>query len=64
MLFRDDFADAICEVEDLENVIISTLKKGPLSDSKLQDMRQQVLSFSGAADEEAARAINEICSAC
>ena len=64
LLFRDDFADAICEVEDLENVIITTLKKGTLSDSKLQDMRQQVLSFSGAADEEAARTINEICSAC
>jgi hypothetical protein len=47
-----------------ENVIITTLKKGPLSDSKLQDMRQQVLIFSGAADEEASMTINEICSAC
>ena len=62
--FRDDFADAICEVEDLENVILSVMKKGALSYSELQNMRQQVLSFSGVADEEAARTINAICSTC
>jgi hypothetical protein len=62
--FRDDFADAICEVEDLENAILSVMKKGALSYSELQNMRQQVLSFSGVADEEAARAINAICSTC
>ena len=61
--FRDDFADAVCEVEDLENAIEAVLKKGVLSDSELQNMRQQVLSFSAAADDEAARTINEICSA-
>ena len=60
--FRDYFADAICEVEDLENVIWTVMKKGAISYSELQNMRQQVLSFSGVADEEAARAINRICS--
>jgi hypothetical protein len=62
--FRDDFADAICEVEDLENAILSVMKKGALSYSELHNMRQQVLSFSGVADEEAARTINAICSTC
>jgi len=61
--FRDDFADAVCEVEDLENAIEAVLKKSVLSDSELQNMRQQVLSFSAAADDEAARTINAICSA-
>lgn len=62
--FRDDFADAICEVEDLENAILSVMKKGVLSYSEFRTMRQQVLSFSGVADEEAARTINAICSTC
>jgi len=62
--FRDDFADAICEVEDLENEIRNVLKKGALSISELRNMRQHVLSFTGVADEEAARTINKICSTC
>ena len=62
--FRDDFADAICEVEDLENAIWNVMKKGSISYLELQNMRRQVLSFSGVADEEAARTINEICSTC
>ena len=64
LLFRDDFADAICEVEDLENEIRNVLKKGALSISELRNMRQHVLSFTGVADEEAARTINKICSTC
>jgi len=62
--FRDDFADAVCKVVDLENVIGDVLKKGVLSDSELQKMRQKVLSFSGVADEKAAKTINKICSTC
>ena len=62
LLFRDDFADAVCEVEELELVIESVINKGDLSFSELQDMREKVLSFSAAADEAAARTINEICS--
>ena len=61
--FRDDFADGVCKVEDLGNVIESVMKKGALSDSEFHNMRQQVLSFSAAADDEAARTINAICSA-
>ena len=61
--FRDDFADGICEVEDLGNVIESVIQKGGLSDSELNNMRQQVLSFSKASDYEAARIVDEICSA-
>ena len=60
--FRDDFADAVCEVGDLELVIDSVINKGNLSFSELQDMREKVLSFPDAADEAAARTINEICS--
>ena len=62
LLFRDDFADAVCEVEELELVIESVINKGDLSFSELQDMREKVLSFPDAADEAAARTINEICS--
>ena len=60
--FRDDFADAVCEVGELELVIESVINKGNLSFSELQDMREKVLSFPDAADEAAARTINEICS--
>ena len=60
--FRDDFADAICKVEGLENAILNVIKKGALSYLELQNMRHRVLSFSGDADVEAARTINEICS--
>ena len=60
--FRDDFADAVCEVEELEQVIESVINKGDISFSELQDMREKVLSFPDAADEAAARTINEICS--
>ena len=49
---------------DLENVIGDVLKKGMLSDSELQNMRQKVLSFTGVADEKAAKTINKICSTC
>ena len=61
--FRDDFADGVCKVEDLGNVIESVMKKGALSDSEFHNMRQQVLSFSEASDYEAARIVDEICSA-
>ena len=60
--FRDDFADAVCEVEELEQVIESVINKGDISLSELRDMREKVLSFPDAADEAAARTINEICS--
>ncbi len=60
--FRDDFADAVCEVGELELVIESVINKGNISFSELQDMREKVLSFPDAADEAAARTINEICS--
>ena len=60
--FRDDFADAVCEVEELEQVIESVINKGDISLSELKDMREKVLSFPDAADEAAARTINEICS--
>ena len=60
--FRDDFADAVCEVEELEQVIESVINKGNLSLSELRDMREKVLSFPDAANEAAARTIKEICS--
>jgi len=60
--FRDDFADAVCEVEELEQVIESVISKGDISFSELQEMREKVLSFPDASDEAAARTINEICS--
>ncbi len=60
--FRDDFADAICNVENLESTIKKVLKKGPLKDSEIRKMQKQVLSFSGLADERAAKTINKICS--
>ncbi len=60
--FRDDFADAVCEVEELEQVIESVINKGVISLSELRHMREKVLSFHDAADEAAARKINEICS--
>ena len=60
--FRDDFADAVCEVEELEQVIESVINKGDISLSELRDIREKVLSFPDAADEAAARTINEICS--
>jgi len=60
--FRDDFADAVCEVEELGQVIESVINKGDISSSELRDMRDRVLSFPDAADEAAARKINEICS--
>jgi hypothetical protein len=50
-------------VENLGNVIESVMKKGALSDSEFHNMRQQVLSFSEASDYEAARIVDEICSA-
>ncbi|MDC0230117.1 hypothetical protein OAK48_04010 [Deltaproteobacteria bacterium] len=62
LLFRDDFADAVCEIEDLEQVIESVINKGNIPISELQDMREKVLSFPDAADETAAGKINEICS--
>ena len=62
MRFRDDFADAVCEVEELEQVIESVINKGDISLSELKNMREKVLSFPDAADEAAARKINEICS--
>ena len=60
--FRDDFADAVCEVEELEQVIESVINKGDISLSELRDMREKVLSFPDAADDASARTINEICS--
>ena len=60
--FRDDFADAVCEVEELEQVIESVINKGDISFSELKDMREKVLSFPDNADEAAARTISEICS--
>ena len=60
--FRDDFADAVCEVEELELVIESVINKGDTSLSELRNMREKVLSFPDVADEAAARTINEICS--
>ncbi|MBS1255371.1 MAG: hypothetical protein MAG581_01172 [Deltaproteobacteria bacterium] len=62
LLFRDDFADAVCDVEELEETIESVLIRGKLSETELRKMREQVLSFPDAADEEAARTINQICS--
>ena len=62
MRFRDDFADAVCEVEELEQVIESVINKGNIPISELQDMREKVLSFPDSADEAAAGKINEICS--
>ena len=59
--FRDDFADAVCQVEELEQVIESVINKGDLSLSELRHMREQVLSSPDAADEVAASKINEIC---
>jgi len=60
--FRDDFADAVCEVEELEQVIESVINKGDISLSELRDMREKVLSSPNAADDVAARTINKICS--
>ena len=60
--FRDDFADAVCEVEELEQVIDSVINKGDISLPELKNMREKVLSFNDAADDAAARTINEICS--
>jgi len=60
--FRDEFADAVCEVKELEQVIESVINKGNIPNSELRDMRDKVLSFPDAADEAAARTINEICS--
>ena len=60
--YRDDFADAVCEVEELEQVIESVINKGVISLSELRHMREKVLSFPDAADEAAAGKINEICS--
>ena len=60
--FRDDFADAVCEVEELEQVIDSVINKGDISLPELKNMREKVLSFTDAADDAAARTINEICS--
>jgi len=60
--FRDDFADAVCEVKELEQVIESVINKGDISLSELRDMREKVLSFPDAADDASARTINEICS--
>ena len=62
MRFRDDFADAVCEVEELEQVIDSVINKGDISLPELKNMREKVLSFTDAADDAAARTINEICS--
>ena len=62
LLFRDDFADAVCEVDELEQVIESVINKGDIPFSELQDMREKVLSYPDAADEVAAGTINEICS--
>ena len=62
MRFRDDFADAVCEVEELEQVIESVINKGDISLSELRDMREKVLSYPDASDDAAARTINEICS--
>ena len=64
LLLRDDFADAVCEVEELEQVIESVINIGDISFSELKDMREKVLSSPDAADEAAARTINEICSSC
>jgi len=60
--FRDDFADAVCEVEELEQAIESVINKGDISFSEVQEMREKVLSSPDVADEAAARKINEICS--
>ena len=60
--FRDDFADAVCEVDELEQMIESVINKGDIPISELRDMREKVLSFADAADDTAARTINEICS--
>ena len=49
-------------MDELEQVIESIINKGDISFSELQDMREKVLSYPDAADEEAARTINEICS--
>ena len=60
--FRDDFADEVCEVEELEQVIESVIKKGNIPFPELRNMREKVLSSPDCADETAARTINEICS--
>ncbi len=62
LIFRDDFADSICNVKNLGNTISNLLKKGNLSKSELEIMRQKVLSYTGESDKKAARSIDEICS--
>ena len=62
LIFRDDFADAICKVKDLESTISSLLKKGKLSNSELEIMHKKVLSFTGESDKKAAKSIDKICS--
>ena len=49
-------------MEELEQVIELVINKGDLSLSELRHMRDKVLSSPDAADEAAARKINEICS--
>jgi len=62
LIFRDNFADAICKVQELEKTIVNLMEKGDLSSSELNIMRQKVLSFNGEADKEAAKHIDKICS--
>ena len=60
LIFRDRFADAICEVKELEKTIISLLEKSDLTDIEKEEMGKQVLYSYGTADEKAASAIDKI----
>jgi hypothetical protein len=56
--FRDDFADAVCSVEALPQVLGEVLAQGDLSQEELQEMRTRVLTWDEAPDERAAQVLH------
>ena len=60
LLFRDQFADEIVDIEDLNEAILNTLQKESLEESEINHMRDRVLFNWRNADQVAADQIHRI----
>ena len=58
--FRDDYADAICPILELPQMLEKLISLGPLSNEELTRMRTKVLNCTTESDEQAAKTLNQL----
>lgn len=58
--FRDDYADAVCPISELPQMLEKLISLGPLSNEELTRMRTKVLNCTAKSDEQAAKTLNQL----